>query len=535
MILVPPSLSIDRRRFLAGSSALLASAVAPGVARAAAPLLTVGSRTLEVKGKAAKVFGLVGPDGTPGLVAREGDRFTGDVVNATDAPLTMHWHGQVFAPFDQDRSRPGGGTTPVGGRDTHDFLLTPGTHWMHSHQMTEQRLLAAPMVTIEKNAGDVQNVVVMLHDFAFRSPEEILAELGGGGGHGAHAGHGAAPAPAPAASGDHAHHDAPAPTPTPRPGMPMGPMGGHAMHGAGPGAMMGMGSGAMPGMGPGAMMGRGPGAMMGMMGGAPHANDVAYDAHLANDRTLDDPQVVRVERGGRVRLRIVNGATATAYFVDTGRLAADCVAVDGSPCRPLAGTRFPLAQGQRIDLVVTVPRDGGAFPILAQVEADRMLTGIVLATAGAEVKRLGATAEAAAAYCDLSLDMRLAAARPLAARPADRSFHLMLGEEAGYRWTLNGAVHGEHTPLEARVGERIEIMFMNPTSMMHPMHLHGHHFQVVGTRGGRFAGPTRDTVIVPPHTPVVVALDLDKPGDWFLHCHHLYHMATGMMTELKVR
>ena len=414
----------------------------------------------------------------------------------------MHWHGQVYAPFDQDRSRPGGGETPVGGGDARDFLLTPGTQWMHPHQMTEQRLLAAPMVTIEKGAGDVQDVIVMLHDFPFRSPEEILAELGGSSAHGGHA----APADA------HAGHGAPpASGPATMPGMGAGPMAGHAMHGAGPGAMMG--------------------EPMGMM---PHANDIAYDAHLANDRTLDDPQVVRVERGGRVRLRIVNGATATAYFVDTGRLAAECVAVDGSPCRPLVGTRFPLAQGQRIDLVVTVPREGGAFPILAQVEADRALTGIVLATAGAEVKRLTDTAKVAAAHTDLSLDLRLAAARPLAARPADRTFHLMLGEAPGYRWTLNGAVHGEHTPLEARVGERIEIMFMNPTSMMHPMHLHGHHFQVVGTRGGRFAGPLRDTVIVPPHTPVLVALDLDKSGEWFLHCHHLYHMATGMMTELRV-
>ena len=547
MTLASSPLSLDRRRLLVGSSALLLGGLTGfGRARAAAPLLTVGSRTLEVKGKAAKVFGLTGPNGQSGLVAREGERFAGEVVNATGEPLIMHWHGQVFAPFDQDRSRPGGGESPVGGRDVHDFLLTPGTHWMHSHQMTEQRLLAAPMVTIEKDAGDVQNVVVMLHDFAFRAPEEILAELSGGGGaHGAHgaaaapaaqdphAGHGAAPAPTPAPSGDHAGHGAPAPQPGAMPGMPMGPMNGHAMHG--PGAMPGMGPGAMMGMGPGMMQGMGPGMMMGMMGAAPHANDVAYDAHLANDRTLDDPQVVRVERGGRVRLRIVNGATATAYFVDTGALAAECVAVDGSPCRPLAGSRFPLAQGQRIDLVVTVPREGGAFPILAQVEADRALTGIVLATAGAEVKRLADTAQVSAAHTDLALDLRLAAARPLAMRPADRTFHLMLGEAPGYRWTLNGAVHGEHTPLEARVGERIEIMFMNPTSMMHPMHLHGHHFQVVGSRGGRFAGPMRDTVIVPPHTPVVVAVDLDKPGDWFLHCHHLYHMATGMMTELKVR
>ncbi|MBL8573012.1 MAG: multicopper oxidase domain-containing protein [Hyphomicrobiaceae bacterium] len=526
----PSPLSLDRRRLLVGSSALLLGGLGGlGGARAAAPLLTVGSRTLEVKGKAAKVFGITGPNGQPGLVAREGDRFAGEVVNATDGPLIMHWHGQVLAPYDQDRSRPGGGETPVGGRDVHDFPLTPGTHWMHSHQMTEQRLLAAPMVTIEKDAGDVQNVVVMLHDFAFRSPEEILAELGGGGSsHGAHgaaatpvqdphAGHGAAQTPVPAPSGDHTGHGAPAPQSGAMSGMLTGPMNGHAMHG------------------PGGMPGMGPGAMVGMMGAAPHANDVRYDAHLANDRSLDDPQVVQVDRGGRVRLRIINGATATAYFVDTGQLAAECVAVDGAPYRPLAGNRFPLAQGQRLDLVVTVPREGGAFPILAQVEADRALTGLVLATAGAEVKRLTDSAKDAAAHTDLSFDRQLVAARPLAARPVDRTFHLMLGEAPGYRWTLNGAIHGEHTPLEARVGERIEIMFMNPTSMMHPMHLHGHHFQVVGTRGGRFAGPMRDTVIVPPHTPVVIAVDLDKRGDWFLHCHHLYHMATGMMTELRVR
>jgi FtsP/CotA-like multicopper oxidase with cupredoxin domain len=81
---------------------------------------------------------------------------------------------------------------------------------------------------------------------------------------------------------------------------------------------------------------------------------------------------------------------------------------------------------------------------------------------------------------------------------------------------------------QVRQGDRVEITFMNPTSMMHPMHLHGHHFQVVAIGGRRFAGPVRDTVIVPGHNP------LPLRGDWFLHCHHLYHMATGMMTELRI-
>ena len=75
---------------------------------------------------------------------------------------------------------------------------------------------------------------------------------------------------------------------------------------------------------------------------------------------------------------------------------------------------------------------------------------------------------------------------------------------------------------------------MNMGMMMHPMHLHGYHFQVVDLGNGRFNGPRRDVVAVPPGGMVTVAVDIDKPGSWFLHCHHLYHMASGMMTEVLV-
>ena len=111
---------------------------------------------------------------------------------------------------------------------------------------------------------------------------------------------------------------------------------------------------------------------------------------------------------------------------------------------------------------------------------------------------------------------------------------VMLGEAPGYRWTINGRVHGEHQPFDVRQGERVEMTFMNPTSMMHPMHLHGHHFQVVALGGQRFSGALRDTLIVPAHAPVTIAFDANLKGAWFLHCHHLYHMATGMMTEVRV-
>ncbi|MFG1270091.1 multicopper oxidase domain-containing protein [Xanthobacter sp. DSM 14520] len=505
----------SRRTVLAGGAALGALALSGGWQRAlAAPLLTVESLTLDVNGKAAKVFAVKGPSGE-GLFAKEGDRLTGAVLNASQSPAVMHWHGQIFAPPDQDRARPDGGELAPGGIDQVDFRLTPGTHWMHSHTLSEQQLLAAPLVTREADAGDVQDVVMMLHDFSFRSPEEILAELGGANTHGGHGGHG---------MGQQMQG---------MPGMAMSGMD-HSGHGMG---AMGAGQGAMPGgaMHGGGMQGGGmPGDGMPGGGMMVHANDVAYDAFLANRRTLADPDVVQVEKGGRVRLRIINGGTATAFFITVPGLKATCIAVDGTPCVPLAADAFPLAQGQRIDLLVEIPASGGAFPVLAQVEASPRRTGLVLATAGAAIARVGETADRPQGLLDLAFEGQLSALNPLAVRQADKVFPIMLGEEPGYRWTINGRIHGEDVPFSVQQGERVEMTFLNPTGMSHPMHLHGHHFQVVGIGGRRFSGALRDTVMVPPHTPVTIAFDAGQKGEWFLHCHHLYHMATGMMAVVKV-
>jgi FtsP/CotA-like multicopper oxidase with cupredoxin domain len=69
----------------------------------------------------------------------------------------------------------------------------------------------------------------------------------------------------------------------------------------------------------------------------------------------------------------------------------------------------------------------------------------------------------------------------------------------------------------------------NLSMMTHPMHLHGHHFQVVGIDGKPLQGAVRDTVAVPPMASVTIAFDAANLGMWAFHCHHLYHMATGMM------
>ncbi len=103
---------------------------------------------------------------------------------------------------------------------------------------------------------------------------------------------------------------------------------------------------------------------------------------------------------------------------------------------------------------------------------------------------------------------------------------LMLGGSMQpYVWTINGATWGQHRPVTARSGERIVLSFHNMSMMGHPMHLHGHVFQVVGVNGRAVAGALRDTVYVPPMSMIDVALDAGEAARWMLHCHHMPHLS----------
>jgi FtsP/CotA-like multicopper oxidase with cupredoxin domain len=266
----------------------------------------------------------------------------------------------------------------------------------------------------------------------------------------------------------------------------------------------------------------------------PDASDVDYDAYLANDRTLADPEVVRVEKSGKIRLRIINGSSGTNFFVSLGDLKGEIIATDGMAVKPVSVSFFPLAIAQRIDLRVHLPREG-AFPILALCEGAAEQTGFILATPGASIKKLPLKNATPAGLMTLDFESQLAAANPLAPRPIDRSFDLRLqGNMALYQWPINGIVfdlanpRGQKAQVQVKKGQRVALKFINETGMSHPMHLHGHTFQVIEINGKLLNGALRDTILVPPKASVTVAFDANNPGNWYAHCHILWHLAAGM-------
>ena len=225
----------------------------------------------------------------------------------------------------------------------------------------------------------------------------------------------------------------------------------------------------------------------------------------------------------------------SAFHVRLGALEGELIAVDGRPVAPIRAGRFPVAVAQRLDIRLNLPPGPGAYPVLAEVEGERKRTGIVLVAGAAPIARIADAAEAPSPALTLDLERTLRAEKPLAPRKADRVHTLNLtGEMAGYVWSINNVVWNKDVPpLPVAKGERVELVFVNRTPMPHPMHLHGHEFQVVEIDGKRFPGAMRDTILITPGRRVVVAFDALNPGWWALHCHLLYHMEAGMFTTIR--
>ncbi len=455
-----------------GSGAQFLEQVSPAPT-AKATTLRAMRRTLEINGKAADVMGLLQPNGTPGLSTVENAPFDVILDNQLSVPTALHWHG-LHPPNNED-GVPGVTQLPMrpGASNFYNFPVLPaGTHWIHSHeQLQEAFLLEAPLIVHDSGAAarDEQEVVLMLSDFSFTPPLEILAKLRQGESKKA-------------------------------------------------------------------------GAEMKAAASKPDANDVNYDAYLANERTLQDPEVVKVEKGGRVRLRIINGSTGTNYFVDLGSLTGELIATDGMPVEPVRRSRFPIAIAQRIDVMVQIPREGGAFPILGLREAATEQTGIILATPGAKVSRLPSKNSLPAGLLTLELERHLVAVNPLEPKPADVTSVLRLqGNMSRYEWMINDVAFNVANPasekaqVHVKLGQRVAVKFVNETPMSHPMHLHGHTFEVVAINDQRFVGPLRDTELIPGKSSVTVEFDANNPGLWYVHCHILWHLDAGMAALVEYK
>lgn len=259
----------------------------------------------------------------------------------------------------------------------------------------------------------------------------------------------------------------------------------------------------------------------GMMGGLPGAPP--YEGTLINGRLPDSPSTVTVEEGDRVRLRFVNAGAATTYRVAIAGHDVEITHTDGPAVEPVTVDGFDIGMGERFDAVIEAD-DPGIWAIQARPLDNETPAGRAL------IQYEGENGDPNAEISGSRLldydDLRAVRNLDQYTGSPDRIVDLRLSPGGGMmggdeEWTIDGEAYPETDPVAIAEDEHIRVRMTNHSPMRHPMHLHGHHFRV--------GDMLKDTVIVPGHMgQVEFDVIADNPGDWFFHCHHLYHMETGM-------
>ncbi|MGA5128989.1 multicopper oxidase family protein [Streptomyces olivoreticuli] len=428
-------------------------------------------------------------DRLPGREIRvtAGDTLALTLANHLPEATSLHWHGLALR-NDMDGA-PGVTQRPIRAGASFDYRFTvphPGTYWVHPHSGVQQdRGLYAPLIVEDPKEplSYDKEWVVVLDDWVDgvdgSTPDAVLAELSRGMGGMDHGGHGMSKMPGMAMS-------------TGKPG-PSGP----------PRMMMG--------------------ATSPLLGG--DAGDVAYPHYLVNGRTPDAPETFTAKPGDRIRIRFLNAGGDTAFRVSLGGHRMTVTHTDGFPVEHAETDTLLLGMGERYDVLVEA--GDGVFPLVALAEGKKAAALAVLRTGG------GAAPDASVRPRELDGTLltadRMKADRNvlLKDRRPDRTLTLRLtGGMAKYDWAINAKKYAPDRRYPVAAGERVRLVFVNDTTMWHPMHLHGHTFALPG------GGPRKDTAIVRPGQRLAVDFDADNPGLWMLHCHNVYHAESGMMTVL---
>ncbi len=281
-------------------------------------------------------------------------------------------------------------------------------------------------------------------------------------------------------------------------------------------------------------------------------HDAMHGGRIGNHVTLNGRPVPQIDLAPneRLRLRIVNAATARIFALDFGSLAPVIVALDGQPVAPHApeGGAVLVGPGMRADIVLDATGGAGAAVAVRDLFRPDAVYDVAILRHGDTSHR------ASAPDWDMALSPNPVPEPDLAnATRHDVVFNggmmgqMMMGDGAaemveqmqqGRMWFVNGRASDGHDGLPlltAARGSTQVIAMENRTGWWHPIHLHGHVFRVI-SRDGR---PTthrewRDTVLMAPEERVEIAFRADNPGDWMLHCHVLAHQSAGMATLIRV-
>ena len=275
------------------------------------------------------------------------------------------------------------------------------------------------------------------------------------------------------------------------------------------------------------------------MGEMKMGDEVAYVAHCVNGACYPNARKLAVKVGDRVRLRLLNASPTQTRYLRLAGHALEVTHADGNAmAHPLVVDVLRIGSGERYDVFFEV-KNPGAF-LLAAISTDPLSAqqAVLVYTEGMEsapVQSVPASLEGARIFSYVAAGG--VAANPPALEPRGPSYHFALGGGGwgSNRWSIDGKTWPDTPKLYAAPGDLVTVRFVNTSDMDHPMHLHGHIFDLLEVGGTHLGKPLRKDVSLVPGgggtTTWRFRADA-SPGRWLLHCHNDVHMVDGMMTEL---
>jgi FtsP/CotA-like multicopper oxidase with cupredoxin domain len=292
-------------------------------------------------------------------------------------------------------------------------------------------------------------------------------------------------------------------------------------------------------------------------------SDVYYDQLLTNGKETDEqPQF---KAGDKVRLRIVNGSSSTYFWLNYAGGKMTVIANDGMDVIPVEVDRLIVGVAETYDVMVTIP-ENKKYEFLATSEDRTHSTSLFLGSgttiAAKHLPRLkyfegmkmmndmmqmngemSGSMKMSFQEMDMNTVMypeadsgdivtlnykmlRSPVKTTLPAGPEKVLHFNLTGNMNRYVWSINNKTVSESDKILIKKGENVKIILYNGTMMRHPMHLHGHFFRVLNGQGDY--SPLKNTLDIMPMETDTLEFAATESGDWFFHCHILYHMMSGM-------
>lgn len=277
-------------------------------------------------------------------------------------------------------------------------------------------------------------------------------------------------------------------------------------------------------------------------GGMTMGDDMSmYDIYTINGKTGSAVEKLSVKKGDKVRIRLINAGFISHQMHLHGH-DVKVTAIDGQPVnnpQPLKDTLISIAPGERYDVEFEANKPGqwyleehGKEPRIKGMKALIQYEGQAGSTDqpndAAPLPVFDFTKYGQAAKPTFTLDQKFT---------AEYTMNLNTEQKDGKTvYTINGKTFPNTDSLTVKKGDTVKVTLVNNSKREdHPMHLHGHFFQVLSKNSQPVQGSPimKDTLNLKPGEQYVIAFQADNPGDWMFHCHDLHHASAGMVTDLK--